>query len=146
MVRPLRRARDNGRAAFQVSFTFVRHHEERRDRTGPDRKESTFLMKRSLTAVLEGIGLGALLLLAASRPAHAYLDPGTGSYALQMSVAGVLGALFSLKMFWRGMAGKLRPRSSSNSSSDGDTDRMPSENNTPVYANAHAGSTNAGRS
>jgi hypothetical protein len=61
-----------------------------------------------------------------------------------MSVAGVLGALFSLKMFWRGIAGKLRPRS--NSSSDGDTDRMPSESNTPVYANAHAGSTNAGRS
>jgi hypothetical protein len=30
----------------------------------------------------------------------AYLDPGTGSFVLQMALAGVLGGLFSLKTFW----------------------------------------------
>ena len=109
-------------------------------------QECRYSMTKSLAVVSEGIGLGALVVLAAAQPAHAYLDPGTGSYALQMSIAGVLGALFSLKMFWRSIAGKLYPRSSSNTSSDGGTDRMSSENNTPVYANAHAGSSNAGRS
>jgi hypothetical protein len=32
--------------------------------------------------------------------AHAYLDPGTGSYVLQLLVAGVLGSLFAIKMCW----------------------------------------------
>jgi len=34
-------------------------------------------------------------------PAQAYLDPGTGSAVLQMLVAGVMGALFVIKMYWR---------------------------------------------
>jgi len=43
-----------------------------------------------------------LILFAASvRPAHAYLDPGTGSYILQVLAAGVLGGLFAVKTFWR---------------------------------------------
>ena len=32
---------------------------------------------------------------------HAYLDPGTGSYILQMTMAAVLGSLFAIKMFWK---------------------------------------------
>jgi len=44
----------------------------------------------------------ALLLFVTSvRPAHAYLDPGTGSYILQILAAGVLGGLFAVKTFWR---------------------------------------------
>jgi hypothetical protein len=31
----------------------------------------------------------------------AYLDPGTGSLALQASVAGLLGAIFVVKSCWR---------------------------------------------
>lgn len=31
---------------------------------------------------------------------YAYLDPGTGSYILQLIIAGLLGGLFALKMFW----------------------------------------------
>ncbi len=31
------------------------------------------------------------------KPAHAYLDPGTGSYILQMVLAGVLGGLYIFK-------------------------------------------------
>jgi len=32
--------------------------------------------------------------------AYAYLDPGTGSYILQLLAAFVIGGLFALKMFW----------------------------------------------
>jgi len=45
------------------------------------------------------VGLSSGLL--APSPASAYLDPGTGSAVLQMVVAGVMGALFVLKMYWR---------------------------------------------
>ena len=65
-------------------------------------------MSRKLCAFLELIALSAFLLLAASRPAQAYLDPGSGSYSLQVAVAGVFGALFSLKLFWRRIAGAVR--------------------------------------
>lgn len=37
-----------------------------------------------------------------AKPAHAYLDPGTGSYILQMVLAGTLGGAYLL----RGYAGK----------------------------------------
>ena len=32
--------------------------------------------------------------------AFAYLDPGSGSYLLQLLIAGALGGLFALRMFW----------------------------------------------
>jgi hypothetical protein len=32
--------------------------------------------------------------------AYAYLDPGTGSYILQMTIAALLGGLFVVKKFW----------------------------------------------
>lgn len=32
--------------------------------------------------------------------AHAYLDPGTGSYVLQLALAAIVGALFAIRMFW----------------------------------------------
>lgn len=31
---------------------------------------------------------------------HAYIDPGTGSYLLQMLIAGGLGALYAIKTYW----------------------------------------------
>lgn len=32
--------------------------------------------------------------------AHAYLDPGTGSYILQLVMAAALGGAFALKLSW----------------------------------------------
>ena len=32
--------------------------------------------------------------------AYAYLDPGTGSYMLQLLIASLVGALFAIKIFW----------------------------------------------
>jgi hypothetical protein len=39
----------------------------------------------------------AVALLA--KPAN-YLDPGSGSYLLQLLIAGALGALFALRLYW----------------------------------------------
>ena len=33
-------------------------------------------------------------------PAHAYLDPGTGSVVLQLILGGVAGALVVIKLYW----------------------------------------------
>jgi uncharacterized membrane protein YfcA len=33
--------------------------------------------------------------------AYAYIDPGTGSYLLQLLIGALLGALFAIKVFWR---------------------------------------------
>ena len=41
-----------------------------------------------------------LLLLICTRGAHAYLDPGSGSYILQLALAGLLGASLAVKIFW----------------------------------------------
>ncbi len=45
--------------------------------------------------------LAVVVLVAVSRPAFAYLDPGTGSYILQMVLAVVLGGLVAVGVFWR---------------------------------------------
>ncbi len=33
--------------------------------------------------------------------AYAYLDPGTGSYIMQLLIAFVLGGLFAIKLYWK---------------------------------------------
>ncbi len=33
--------------------------------------------------------------------AHFYIDPGTGSLIIQILIAGFVGGLFVIKMFWR---------------------------------------------
>ncbi len=42
-----------------------------------------------------------LILLAFARPAMAYIDPGSGSMILQVILAGLLGGLFAIKVFWQ---------------------------------------------
>jgi len=48
--------------------------------------------------------LVTLFSLVFTQHAYAYLDPGTGSYFLQLLIAGLLGALFFIKSFWKGVA------------------------------------------
>ena len=45
--------------------------------------------------------VAVVLLIAVSRPAHAYIDPGSGSYMLQMTMAGILAVVFSIKLSWQ---------------------------------------------
>lgn len=39
--------------------------------------------------------------------ASGYLDPGTGSYALQLLLAGAFGGLFALKQSWRQVRARI---------------------------------------
>ncbi len=39
--------------------------------------------------------------LMSSRTAYAYLDPGTGSYLLQIGLAVLLGGSVAIKIYWR---------------------------------------------
>ncbi len=66
------------------------------------------LMRKILLPLFDTLVVVACLLLMTVRPAHAYLDPGTGSYALQIGLAGLFGALFALKSFWRRLAQTVR--------------------------------------
>ena len=50
------------------------------------------------------------LVLASQLPAHAYLDPGTGSLVLQILIATFAGAVYWCKVQWnniKGFFGKL---------------------------------------
>ena len=40
------------------------------------------------------------LFAAGTQYSYAYLDPSSGSYILQMALAGMLGAMFVIKSFW----------------------------------------------
>lgn len=46
-------------------------------------------------------GLMALTLIALPQMALAYLDPGTGSYLIQIILSAVFGGLFAIKMFYQ---------------------------------------------
>ena len=44
-------------------------------------------------------------------PTYAYIDPGTGSYLVQVVIAGLLGVLLSLKFYWARIKAFLKGRS-----------------------------------
>jgi uncharacterized membrane protein len=39
--------------------------------------------------------------LVVSTPSYAYLDPGTGSYMLQLLIGVLIGAAFAIKFYWK---------------------------------------------
>ncbi len=54
----------------------------------------------TLGRILTICTLAALLQMVFTPPAHAYLDPGTGSYIFQLLLAAVVGLAFVIKVFW----------------------------------------------
>jgi hypothetical protein len=55
-----------------------------------------------------------LFVIVLSTDALGYIDPGTGSYVLQLLIAGLIGSLFVVKVFWKnikGFVGNLFSRS-----------------------------------
>lgn len=61
------------------------------------------IRKRPSSAVL--LALSWVLVLAAD--AHAYLDPGTGSYVFQMVIAVILSGAFTIKHFWHRLKARI---------------------------------------
>jgi len=57
-------------------------------------------MKKSKRPVLVFFALLCVLLLT-SKNAYAYIDPGSGSYMLQLLIAGLVGLSFTIKSFWK---------------------------------------------
>ena len=58
-----------------------------------------------MTIIVRGVFWPLVGLILMAEDAHAYLDPGTGSAVIQMVVAGVMGALFVIKMYRRKLKG-----------------------------------------
>ncbi|MEE4174142.1 MAG: hypothetical protein V2I57_07810 [Xanthomonadales bacterium] len=49
--------------------------------------------------------IALLLTLLCAAPAHAYLDPGTGSMILQVILGGVAAATVAMKLYWQRIKG-----------------------------------------
>lgn len=64
------------------------------------RSEGRIPMKH-FTHLATGVVLFSLLYLLFPQTAYAYLDPGTGSYIIQMAIAILLGASFTIKIYWK---------------------------------------------
>ena len=62
-------------------------------------------LKRLMSEISSCALLAVLASLLLVREAHAYLDPGAGSYILQILIAGLFGALFMVKVFWGRVVG-----------------------------------------
>ncbi|MCK4867756.1 MAG: hypothetical protein KAT39_06885 [Alphaproteobacteria bacterium] len=41
------------------------------------------------------------MLVAVTPPAHAYIDPGTAGLLLQAIIGGIVGALFTIRIYWQ---------------------------------------------
>ncbi len=60
---------------------------------------------------------GCTAVLVIGPPAHAYVDPGSGSILLQLVLASLFGAAFGLRLFWgsvKGFFARLFGRGSGN--------------------------------
>ena len=61
-------------------------------------------MKHS-RSLINSVVLVGLLFFILTRDAHAYLDPGSGSYILQLILAGLLGAAVAVRIYWKRIKG-----------------------------------------
>jgi hypothetical protein len=64
-------------------------------------------MPRRVSRCWPFAALGVFLLV---RPAYGYVDPGTGSYVLQTLLGLFVALAFTLKIYWRHVAGFFRSR------------------------------------
>ncbi len=78
--------------------------------------EVTIVRRQKLILLVALTAVPSLLM---PRQAHAYLDPGSGSFLLQILIAGLLGAGVAVKAYWGkikalfGRSSKNRPDSES---------------------------------
>ncbi len=63
------------------------------------------------TGLRAAVMLSAIAVLLLPGVAAAYIDPGTGSYILQMVLGGLLGGLFAIKVYWKKITAFFRKKS-----------------------------------
>jgi hypothetical protein len=61
--------------------------------------EDTIMLKRFRPTISVLMAIGAVYIVFPPR-AYAYLDPGTGSYMLQLLIAALLAAIVTVRMYW----------------------------------------------
>ena len=64
-------------------------------------KEKRGITMKVLSGFKNVLILAVILIFWPIRKAHAYIDPGTGSYIIQVMIGGLLGAAFALKVYWK---------------------------------------------
>lgn len=82
----------------------MKAQQEVRGKTLTKVKKGALIMRDSKCLKTGLIFLLVLIFLCPSR-SYAYLDPGSGSYLLQLIIAGLLAASFTVKSFWRNIKG-----------------------------------------
>lgn len=55
------------------------------------------VIRRTVSCLVYILGVSFALV---RPPTYAYIDPGTGSFLVQAVIAGLLGILVSLKLYW----------------------------------------------
>lgn len=58
-------------------------------------------MRHLIDSKMNATLLILIFLIVQPKEAHAYLDPASGSYVIQVIIAFMLGGLFAIKTFWR---------------------------------------------
>jgi len=58
-------------------------------------------MRHLIDSIMNATLLILIFLIVQPKEAHAYLDPASGSYVIQVIIAFMLGGLFAIKTFWR---------------------------------------------
>jgi hypothetical protein len=53
-----------------------------------------------MTYLCQGLWLAAVAIIATTGPAHAYLDPGTGSIILQAIIGGIAMGAVTARLYW----------------------------------------------
>lgn len=69
------------------------------------------------------ISIWAWILLAGcllTADAYGYIDPGTGSFVLQVAIAFLVGLAFSVKLFWKRISASIRRLFSRKNSGESD--------------------------
>jgi hypothetical protein len=65
-------------------------------------------MNRLRRPALPAVALAVLISPILLQLAYGYLDPGTGSYILQLIIGGLLGGLFAIGLFWKKVVAFVR--------------------------------------
>ena len=67
-------------------------------------------IKPMKTRLLHQVLLSSTSFIMFVNPAHAYIDPGSGSFFLQMLVASLVGGWFGIKMYWSKIVALFRKK------------------------------------
>jgi len=75
-------------------------------------------MNKNLLKLATILFLLSTFIIIFPKKVYAYVDPGTGSYFLQIVVGVLLGGLFSVKLFWKNVKNTFSRKKQSKETSE----------------------------